>query len=382
MKCLSVLIPDADVRLPVACCLAVSPQVVVHGLAINPGSSLKHSKFFASFEEYEGKFDINGWLQRIGEIIAERQIDVVLPIAEFAVKMLGEYRHALSWSAKLPPLPSPHTLDLVTNKATFADFLDSSAIPHPPTVVVSTRTSARDRLSALRFPVLAKPSCSSGGIGIRRFEDLDSIIGFLAEQPNGERWVIQTFIEGHDLAVNVLCRDGRVVAATVQNVIKTSSEPFHPAIGIEFGDHPAAMKIAEALINKLGWSGVANIDMRVDARRKIPMVLEINGRYWLSLLGSLNAGVNFPLLACEMCLGTQRTNNKPHTARYFYGKELALLSLVGGGAFRIRPNETDLRYLDPLPMSSRLAQSAAGRLRTLFFATKPSGTDNSFSGTI
>ena len=371
MKRLSVLIPDADVRLPVACCLAASQQVVVHGLAVNSGSSLKHSKFFTSFEEYEGKFDIKGWLQRIGEIIAQRQIDVVLPIAEFAIKILGEHRHALSWSAKLPPLPSPHTLDLVTNKATFADFLDTSAIPHPPTVVVSARTPARDRLSTLTFPVLAKPLFSSGGIGIRRFEDLDSLIGFFAEQPTNERWVIQKFIEGHDLGVNVLCRDGRVVAATVQHAIKTSSEPYHAAIGIEVGDNPTAMKIAEALINKLGWSGVANIDMRVDARRKMPMVLEINGRYWLTLLGSLNAGINFPLLACEMCLGTHWPKKKPQTARYFYGKESALLSLVGGGVFRVRPRETDLRYLDPLPMSVRLAQSAAGRLRTLFLRFFP-----------
>ena len=371
MKRISVLIPDADVRLPVACCLAFSQQAVVHGLAVNPGSLLKHSRFFGSFEEYEGKFDIKGWLQRIGEIVAQRQIDVVLPIAEFALKILSEHQHAVSWGAKLPPLPSPHALDLVTNKATFADFLDTSAIPHPPTVVVSAQTPARDRLSTLRFPVLAKPALLSGGLGIRRFEDLDSLTGFFAEQLSGERWVIQSFIEGHDLGVNVLCRDGRVVAATVQHVIKPSSEPYHPASGIEIGDNPTAMKIAEALVNKLGWSGVANIDMRVDARDNMPMVLEINGRYWLSLLGSLNAGVNFPLLACEICLGTQGANKKPHGARYFSGRESVLLSLFGGGELAIRPRETNLRYLDPLPIGIRLGQSAAECLRTRFWRLLP-----------
>ena len=188
-------------------------------------------------------------------------------------------------------------------------------------------------------PVLAKPPLSSGGIGIRRFEDLDSLRSFFAEKLSGERWVIQSFIEGHDLGVNVLW----VVAATVHHAIKPSSEPYHPASGIEIGDNPTAMKIAEALVNKLGWSGVANIDMRVDARDNMPMVLEINGRYWLSLLGSLNAGVNFPLLACEICLGTQGANKKPHGARYFSGRESVLLSLFGGGELAIRPRETNLR---------------------------------------
>jgi predicted ATP-grasp superfamily ATP-dependent carboligase len=126
------------------------------------------------------------------------------------------------------------------------------------------------------------------------------------------------------------------------------------------------MNVAKKLIHELGWSGVANIDMRFDARHKIPMVLELNGRYWRSLLGSLNAGVNFPLLACEMCLGEIKANRKPHKARYFSRKESALLSLVGGGRLGIRPHETDLRYLDPLPAAISLAKSASTSARAPF----------------
>ena len=183
---------------------------------------------------------------------------------------------------------------------------------------------------------------------------------FLPSQPSDERWIVQTLIEGHDLAVNVLAQDGQILAATVQHVIMPSPKPFQPAIGFEFRDYPAAMNVAESLIRELGWSGVANIDMRFDARHQIPLVLELNGRYWLSLLGSLNAGVNFPLLACEMCLGELRANRKPHGARYFYGKDSVLLSLVGGGKLRIRPHETNLRYFDPFPDAIRAAKYAGG----------------------
>jgi D-aspartate ligase len=363
MNRISVLIPDADVRLNVACCLAASRQAIVHGLALNSASLPKYSRFFASFEEYNGEFDVTRWLKRIGEIVAERRIDVVLPISEFAIKTLSEYRQTLSWTATLPQLPNPHTFGIATDKAKLADFLGSHGLPHPPTVVVTTGIPAHDRLSALEFPVLAKPPLSSGGIGIRRFESLEGLAKFLAEQPNDERWIIQTLIEGRDLCVNVLCRDGRILAATVQHAIKTSSRPFESAIGIEFRDDPPAMNVAKKLIHELGWSGIANIDMRFDARHKIPMVLELNGRYWLSLLGSLNAGVNFPLLACEMCLGEIKANPKSHNARYFSRKESALLSLLGGGRFGIRPHETDLRYLDPLPTAIRLTKSAVANVR-------------------
>ena len=364
MNRISVLIPDADVNLPVVRCLGASKSAVVHGFALHPAPFLEHSRFLAGFEQFKGEFNVEPWLNRIGEIVAERQIDVVLPISEFAIRTLSEHRQALHWAAKLPPLPAPHIFDVATDKANLAAFLDSHGIPHPPTVVVTTDIGAHGRLSALDFPVLAKAPLSSGGVGTRRFEDQESLCAFLAGQPSGERWVVQTLIEGHDLAVNVLCRNGQILAATTQHAILPSPKPFQLAIGFEFRDYPAAMHVAECLIGELGWSGVANIDMRFDARRQIPLVLELNGRYWLSLLGSLNAGVNFPLLACDMCLGELSANHKPHAARYFYGRDAVLLSLMGGGKLRIRPHETNLRYFDPYPDAVRSAKSIIASART------------------
>jgi D-aspartate ligase len=377
MNRISVLIPDADVRLNVACCLASSRQTVVHGFALHPASFLKHSKFFASFEEYKGDFDVKSWLKRIGEIVAEQRIDVVLPISDFTIRTLSEHRQAFSWAAKLPQLPNPHTFDIATDKAKLADFLGRYGLPHPPTMVVTAGIPAHGELSALEFPVLAKPPRSTGGIGISRFESLEGLTAFLGKQPSDTRWVVQTFVEGRDLGINALCRDGRILAATVQHTIRASSKPFQTAIGIEFRDEPSAMNVAERLIRELGWSGITNIDMRIDVRRKIPFVLELNGRYWFSLLGSLNAGVNFPLLACEMCLGEIKANRKPHRARYFSGRESVLLSLIGGGRLRIRPHETNLRYIDPLPTAILLAKNAAARVWAPFSRMLPSITGGS-----
>ena len=105
---------------------------------------------------------------------------------------------------------------------------------------------------------------------------------------------MQTLIEGHDLAVNVLAQDGQILAATLQHVIMPSPKPFHPAIGFEFRDYPAAMNVAESLIRQLGWSGVANIDMRFDARHQMPLVLELNGRYWLFVTWLAQCWSKFP----------------------------------------------------------------------------------------
>jgi glutathione synthase/RimK-type ligase-like ATP-grasp enzyme len=358
-----VLIPDAEVRLPVACCLAASERATVHGLARHPAPHLKHSRFFASVEELHSESHPALWLGRIEEIISERQIDVVLPISEFAINTLSEHRHALSWAAKLPPLPAFQAFKTATDKANLAGFLGRCGLPHPPTVVVTAGDSIRDKIVALQFPVLAKPPLCTGGIGIARFDNQKSLTAFLAARPSVERWVLQAFLEGHDLGVNVLCMDGRILAATVQHAIEPAAEPFGSAMGVEFRNDPAAMTVVERLVHELNWSGIANVDLRFDAEHNVPTVLEVNGRYWLSLLGSLNAGVNFPLLACELCLDELKSNHNQYRARYFRGRKAVLSSLIGGGALRIRPHETDLPYFDPYPDATRTATSVAANVR-------------------
>ena len=96
MNRISVLIPDADAKLPVVRCLGASKCAVVHGFALHPAPFLEHSRFLASFEQFKGEFDVKLWLSRIGEIVAERRIDVVLPISEFAIRTLSEHRQALT----------------------------------------------------------------------------------------------------------------------------------------------------------------------------------------------------------------------------------------------------------------------------------------------
>jgi carbamoylphosphate synthase large subunit len=168
-----------------------------------------------------------------------------------------------------------------------ATFMDVHDIPRPSTVVVAAGSPMPERVSALTFPVLVKPPFESGGDGIRRFEKMQELESFLAGRTDGQDWIIQEYVRGSDIGVNVLCAHGRIIAATVQHAIAPSSTSFAPAIGFEFRDDALAMNVAERLVEKLGWSGVANIDMRLDARSQVPLVLELNGRYWLTLLGSL-----------------------------------------------------------------------------------------------
>ena len=107
------------------------------------------------------------------------------------------------------------------------------------------------------------------------------------------------------------------------------------------------------LVKALRWSGIANFDLRRDARDGRIRVIEINPRYWSSMLGSCASGVHFPHLACLAALGIPFA--PPRSRPRHYVQAGTALRLALGKARGTRPSlaETTLPSLiaDPLPFA-------------------------------
>lgn len=104
---------------------------------------------------------------------------------------------------------------------------------------------------------------------------------------------------------------------------------------IEFVNDEAVFAVTSRLMSELKWSGVAHIDLRYDRRDGKVKVLEINARYWSSILGSLAAGMNFPLLSCQSAMGILVASRGYQPLRYLSGKAAVtqpLRSFVTGTA--------------------------------------------------
>jgi hypothetical protein len=111
-------------------------------------------------------------------------------------------------------------------------------------------------------------------------------------------YLVQSYIHGHDIDCSVLCQDGSLLAYTIQYGLVANAIRFRAPPAIQFVHDDRVLQVVESLVSRLKWSGVAHIDLRYDSDRERLYLLEINGRYWGSLFGSLCAGVNFPYLAC------------------------------------------------------------------------------------
>jgi predicted ATP-grasp superfamily ATP-dependent carboligase len=57
------------------------------------------------------------------------------------------------------------------------------------------------------------------------------------------------------------------------------------------------------LLRGAGWTGVAMVEFKLDARSGIPRLMEVNARFWGSLQLAISAGVDFPFLLYRHALG-------------------------------------------------------------------------------
>jgi predicted ATP-grasp superfamily ATP-dependent carboligase len=334
----AVLIPDGESWLAhsVLSCLGQIESIDVFVLAqgqFSPSRFSRHVRRFFYHSSEQTK------LVAIDQILATVPIDIILPIDTETIRLLASHQSALGKTVALAPLPNLAAMDIAADKGNLAIWLQAHNIAGPTTLIYQADTAFEQQLRALPFPVLLKPAqqvgddIGVGGRGIQPFDTPDALLAFCQQTPTIS-YIVQPVIAGYDLGCNVLCQNGQILACTIQKGFRAGRRAFQPASGVDFIDEQSVRQFIAQIVAKLAWSGVANFDLRYDTQQQQLKLLEINSRFWGSLLGSLCAGVNFPYLACCVGLGLLAPAVTVRPLRYVdTGAALALLAsrLMGRG---------------------------------------------------
>lgn len=299
----SVLVLDLDdlpqITLSVIRALGMVPGVRVHLVSKDRRSPAKFSRWCRSFQHVASAADDSAVIAVLEKRVSQERIDVLLPIAEVAISLCSRNLAALSAMCAVTPVPTPASLDIAVDKWRFAEYLTGSGIPFPNSIHCESPDDLERVRSSLRFPVLLKPTRGQGGQGIEYFAVFDDLYArFQEEEVDVSRYLVQEFVDGYDLGCSILSWNGEVLAYTVQRGRIAGSSRFGAPSGIEFLNDRQVYESATAFPARVCWNGVMNVDLRFDRHEGKVKVLEVNPRYWRSLLGSVLAGVNFPYLAC------------------------------------------------------------------------------------
>jgi predicted ATP-grasp superfamily ATP-dependent carboligase len=354
---LSVLIPDGehDTSFKVMTCLAQVPKTKIHVVSNREVTRTRYSRFCESFRCREDSGE-QEWFDEIRSVAEHHDVDVILPGSELGTRFVCGWSDRLRQVAGLPPLPQVSVFDTAVDKGSLADFLREHDLPTPNTVPAA---AALD--SELAFPVLIKPKRSYSGIGIQLFQDKRALENFVTAHRDAiDTYIVQEYVVGADVGCNVLCKQGETLVQTIQKPIVPHPRPFAFSLCIRFIECDKTLQTVSELMSALAWSGVANIDLKYSQARGRVEILDVNPRYWGTLIGSLTAGVNFPYLACLSALNRPwpKIDYRVQSCFMEIGNAIkeSLNKVKGnGGVIPDFFRETNLRFIlrDPLPFLNR-----------------------------
>ena len=253
----------------------------------------------------------------VGSVVAKTGAGVLLPIDVPGMRLVIAYREALEKVVYLLPLPTAEVYETATDKSRLAAFMQAHDIPAPDTIL-DVRHNLKAKLEDFQFPVLLKPVEGAGGRGITRYDTAEAVLAAVGALPAEGKYIIQNCLEGYDIDCNVLYQEGRLVAYSIQKgLVPAVWSVYAPTEAIEFVRSKAVLAVVDDLMTALHWSGVAHIDLRYDSRTDQMRVIEINTRFWLTVVGSaITARVNFPVLACRAALGQPLQPGPSRLGRY------------------------------------------------------------------
>jgi predicted ATP-grasp superfamily ATP-dependent carboligase len=271
---------------------------------------------------------------------ATRAIDFILPVTDASVLALLPARERLG--ASVIPCGSLEAFLALADKAGLRERATRLGIAFPRQVELEWSDRGRSLAGAVQMPVVVKPARSvavpdsrpgeSGSerptpskLGIRHAASMDELTAVIRAMPPGAYpLLIQERIVGPGVGIFLLLWDGEILASFAHRRLREKPPSGGVSVYAESIEPPAGLaERSRALLEDLGWRGVAMVEYKIDQTDGTPYLMEINGRFWGSLQLAIDAGVDFPRILLERASGRPATGPPRYRAgvrgRWWWG---------------------------------------------------------------
>ena len=290
---IEVLLLDGENRSTLAACRSLGRRGL-NVAVVGPANCITHTSKFCTQIIVQSS-DKEAYISELKTLLRELRPSLFLPMTDHTMELISNDESIYSRS----PLPNLQSLQTVQKKEKLLELCQDLSISIPKSQYVQ---SAADISNWSTFPAVLKTARAADvkRISKQKVEyfltrkDLENHIN--THQANSP-WLLQEQIVGPGVGVFVLAEEGKVHATFCHRRILEKP----PSGGVSVLSESIALKdapVREAvkLVQSLGWTGVAMIEFKYCAEKRIPFLMEINPRFWGSLQLSISCGVDFPWL--------------------------------------------------------------------------------------
>lgn len=278
----------------------------VHAVCDDADAVGLHSRY-AGHRAIHPPYESDEYLPWLRDYLRQKEIKAIVPSEGF---WLATWGHGEEFRALCPDVRSLDRVYLCISKCSVADRWQSHPDPRlrghlPETWVLRKGEDLPESLRRWReYPLYLKvdslhtPSRVAGFV--QRIDSatvLEVAVGAaLAKAPV---CLVQQTVPGRKACYNVLLKDDRVVAETM--CLASHENPHSGGLTAlrRTWWHDAMAQDARRRVRALGWTGVAMVEYKYEARQDRFWFVELNSRFWAALNLDLMAGVDFPRLQLD-----------------------------------------------------------------------------------
>ena len=308
-----VLVTDGDQRSALAVTRALGQQHIQVVVGAETTSSLAATSRYCSrsFAYPSPYADPEGFVSRLLELVKHIHIAAVFPISDVAMRLIGAAKQQFDqWTAA--PIPPISVFEEISDKYHLMKLALELQVPIPETIFVPNGHVEEVIHGISRFPVVVKPGCSLvkkngqwSKTSVHVAPNAEEVFRLYRERDYLQHpSLIQQRVEGEGQGLFVLMDHGEPVTLFAHRRLREQPPSGGVSVLRESIGLPKPMTdYALRLLQHIGWHGVAMVEFKIDRQSEVPLLMEVNGRFWGSLQLALDAGVNFPYLLYQMATG-------------------------------------------------------------------------------
>ncbi|HSV50991.1 MAG TPA: hypothetical protein VLJ57_02660 [Burkholderiaceae bacterium] len=234
----------------------------------------------------------------------------LMTVSEANLAWLSEHRDA--FGQVRPVVPTPETLAIVLDKQRTLRAAREVGIAVPETAEPRSMQELQELASGFRFPAVLKwkdPNAVAKKLGVLGLELVKAEYVYTPEQllavgqryePLGEWPIVQAYCPGRGLGQFFYMHRGHAVRRFQHlRIAEWPPEGGFSSVcdAIALDQHVDLQEKSIALLQHIGWEGVAMVEYRWDPVSNQAVLMEINGRYWGSYPLAVHSDANFAPVA-------------------------------------------------------------------------------------
>jgi predicted ATP-grasp superfamily ATP-dependent carboligase len=242
--------------------------------------------------------------------IVDYNCDILFPMDDDVLEIVMEHYEELSNLCSIP-VPSKESYEIACDKGRATETAMKAGVSCPETIIPANIEELNKIASKVKLPAVIKPRKSSGSRGIRAVYTKEELISqYLQVHEQYPFPMIQEKIglgERFDVCL-LYDNNNSLKASFVQKELRHFPVDIGPSTLQESVVSEELMNMALAIMGKLPWKGIAELEFMIDSNDRKPKFMEINTRFWASLQTAIYAGVDFPWLLYGVALENEIEN--------------------------------------------------------------------------